>query len=175
VPTKLQRELSLFLYVDEAFEVAERAIDHLIEAATRASRPAGVCRLVLHASPSQSRTRALATARGFRSTTLTGRRLPQLVKICIPEVLSSRKWDSLRRELAVVSDLHLPPKMPSFDDVQRRGLLLARAATSEQFSVDFFSAETLFSPGLVLYPGRSGVIVPIQEHYAEELLGAVRQ
>jgi hypothetical protein len=90
VPTKLQRELSLYLYVDETTSVSERVIDHLIESASRASRAAGVCRLVLHTSLSQSRTRALAGHRGFRSTTVGGRRFDQLIKISIPEVVSRR-------------------------------------------------------------------------------------
>ena len=62
----------------------------------------------------------------------------------------------------------LPEHMPSWNTISDTGIVMESNEDSRTISP--FNFETLASPCALFYPGRTAVIVPIQEGYASKLL-----
>ncbi len=54
------------------------------------------------------------------------------------------------------------------------GVVLGRDSGQPSFTMTLFDFETFISPGYLIGPGRSAVVVPIKERYSDELLPQTR-
>jgi hypothetical protein len=63
--------------------------------------------------------------------------------------------------------------MPGYEEVSTSGISLRRPQKSGGDLVGLIDLETLFSPGIFVFPGRAGALIPIRQHFAEDLLGSM--
>ena len=66
--------------------------------------------------------------------------------------------------------------MPRYDELANTGVFLDKKADDRWSTISLFDFETLISPGALICPGRTAVMIPIRPAYADELLpSTVRQ
>lgn len=173
-PSKLKPEIILYLYVDETKRESQRVIEHFLELALREKSQATIFGMHLIHGLGQTFTRSIALKRGFRSRLSTTSDAQQpLYKISAGGVVTEESWSRFLKTIRKLSEVTLEPTMPSFEDVIREKLKLLQRRHKGETRIDLFDLETLMSPGLFLFPGRQGLIAPIREDYAEELMGEV--
>jgi hypothetical protein len=73
-----------------------------------------------------------------------------------------------------LAGVNLPLKMPSHEYITASGLAVQRPQSSTVDFISIFDLETLLSPGIILFPGRCGLLIPIRETFARNLLGDLR-
>ncbi len=168
IPQKFRTETIFYIYLDESAASVERAVDHLLERISRDLKPAGSYGLNLRHSLGQTITRSIAQSRGYRSDQTP---TDHLFKIAQAGVVTQEEWPRFRQRLQAITGVKVTNYLPNFDDVKRTGLELIAHQRVTPVPFSYFEFETLISPGLILYPGRPGVLIPIQKRYAEELLG----
>ena len=158
-----------YLYVDEANWNAEKAIDHLLESMTNRGHLGQFLACDLKLGQGQSRTREVAIRRGFQP--IRGEEVDAsqiLRKVSHRGAITSDDWESFRKDFKEATGVELPHSMPKQDELANTGIVLNSKGGPTTCS--YFDFETLVSPGSIICPGRSGVIVPIKEKYARELL-----
>lgn len=166
----------LHLYVDETSLWAETVIDHVLEVVLRDTQSPMVRMVVLDTSIEQTKTKNTAVKRGFLKTFWGDRRLPagQLSKLAANGLISTDNWDSFRTGVERSAGLRLPMRMPSNEEFNNTGIVIKNQSEGEIYRLSLFDFETLVSPGVVLCPGRSAVIVPIQLRFAKDLFAYVQ-
>ena len=65
--------------------------------------------------------------------------------------------------------------LPRYEELVNTGVVLDAETTSRPVTVSLFDFETMISPGVLIYPGRKAVMVPIREQYARELLSLTKE
>ncbi len=159
------------IYIDETVPGHRTIAEHLLCQCCLRTPGARISLIELFIRPDQSHTRMLAISRGFRPTEQIDQDY-RLVKPACRQVLTSSSWNRSIREFQQCTSLDLPNKMPTYAELQHTGVVLKESAdVSHTFSL--FDFETMISPGLLLPSGREGIIVPIKEDFAEDLLNAV--
>jgi len=173
VPRKMKCEQELFLYSDESVSTAERIIDHLLETVFRERSSMQLCGISLFHGPDQSMTRRIALERGFRSRSGPSRSAGGLFKLSVSGIITESGWEKLANQVRNISGALLPATMPRYEQIASSGLPVQRPQRRDADMVSLFDLETLMSPGLFMFPGRPGIVIPIQERFAEDLLGSV--
>ena len=91
-------------------------------------------------------------------------------------MVTKDSWSWFAREFEEVAGVALPNHMPRYDELANTGVFLDKKADDRWSTISLFDFETLISPGALICPGRTAVMVPIRPEYADELLpSTVRQ
>jgi hypothetical protein len=158
--------------VDEGHHASETIIDHLLDTIPRELSNGGPILLRLHISSGQVITRQAALLSGFQPPQGTFASSSKLQRLAIGKVVSEENWSSIRQSLASVAALSLPVPTPTFT-ADNPSLLVNTGTQSVEMTLR--EMERVLSPVLFLFPERAGVIVPIREQFARDLLGSSPQ
>lgn len=166
-------DVPLYLFQDEDKAISDRIIDHLLESALRTIGLDRPRRVLLHITHSQALTADIALKQGFERLTPESdtANLDLFWKVSMSGVVLPNTWGKFSTHLKQLTGLTLPEKMPKYSDVTRVGLNLG-VPHATNFVTNVFKLETIISPVMFLFPGRNGLIVPIQRVFAEGLLGS---
>lgn len=139
--------------------------DYLLDVLIREACSGGPITLELSRVPGQATVHSVARGHGFIKGTNS-----QLTKIALGKPLVAQNWITSTKELHRRTEFRLPTIMPANRDS-------AIAAFHREIDVQIQpdELENLLSPTILVWPGRTGVIVPITKRYADELLGTSRQ
>ena len=173
-PPSLDARVDLSLYVDENVHGSEIVIDHVLETVLRDSNPFTARMIVLQIAPEQLNTRATALKRGFRDDDCdSASKSRRLTKFAFNGVVGPHNWSDMASKFSQLTGLQLPHKMPKIEEFQNTGVIIVDRNEAPKGRLRLFDFETMVSPALVLCPGRSGLILPIQKQYAEDLLARI--
>jgi len=175
-PQNIVRTTVLHLYVEEQSPHAETVIDHVLEAALRDGQPNSVRIVMLGAAIEQTKTRITAAKRGFLKSFPGGEALPtgQLTKLSFNGLISPDNWSVFCADVAKATGLRLPIRLPTPEEFNNTGIVIKNQSDTFTCELSLFDFETLVSPGVVLCPGRAGLIVPIQLRFAKSLFSNVQ-
>ena len=170
----LSRKTDAYLFVDEKNPNADRAIDHLLESMITRGNFGQLFSFDLRIGSGQIRTREVAIMRGFQPVRDgEGGNLKSLRKVSYRGAITRDKWQSFKRDFKEATNYELlAHSMPSYQEMSNTGIILVGQDKSQPLTVSLFDFETLVSPGSLICPGRGGVMIPIREDYANELLPA---
>lgn len=168
----LKRAADVYLCVDEGHHAAETIIDHLLDAIPREVSGVAPTLVRLHIPSGQVVTRQSALSMGFLPPDGASDGTSKLQRLAVGRVVSAENWASVRQSLVSVAALSLPTQMPTFT-AGNPSVLVNTGQRDVEMSLT--EIERALSPVLFLFQGRGGVIVPIQEQYARELLGSSPQ
>jgi hypothetical protein len=132
--------------------------------------------VVLDAPIDQTKTKDTAAKRGFLKTFSGEDHSPagQLSKLTANGLISPENWGAFRRDVEKDTGLRLPMRMPNYVEFNHTGIVIKNQSDGGTFKLSLFDFETLVSPGVVLCPGRSAVMVPIQLRFAKGLFAYVQ-
>jgi GNAT superfamily N-acetyltransferase len=172
------RDFPLYVIVDETVRAAQNAVDHALEAVSRAAPKGHMVKVDLITAGNQIETRETARKRGFA---LIKERESEdgfmtSSRYIYRRVISEENWSLFAADIEAVSGLRVSRRCPTYSELSNTGLLLQHRRGNVTTPVRLFEFETAFAPGILLTKGRPGVIVPIQDQYAAELIAlAARQ
>jgi GNAT superfamily N-acetyltransferase/predicted nucleic acid-binding protein len=165
-PSNVTADCSFFFFIDENDPGAERTIDHIFETVFRAGTPQHFRRITLRTGLANEFIKATAMLRGFRAL---DSRNDTLVKLSWSGIVTTENWKDFGYDFFKLSGLKLPPIIPDIKNDNEESIELNDPKNQKNWKVSVFQFETLISPGMVLYPGREGLLVPIRPQYAAEL------
>ena len=169
--SRVGQDTLTFLYINEGHPNYDSAIGCLLESSMDIGSYGRLCRVDLRTSPRQIKTREVAISRGFRPMDhQEGRVSDDLTKFSLKGMVTGDNWASFRREFEDMTDLELPCKMPTHEELANTGVFLREKAIARKLTALLFDFETLISPGKLICSGRSAVMIPIRDEYASELL-----
>jgi len=170
-PKTLGRHKILHIYVNERLPHSEMVIDHFFESALRDAKPFSARLIILNTGPEQLNTQSTAVARGFLSSFSQANNSSRrsLSKFAFTGLITKENWHSLRNKFKELTDHRLPEKMPNFTEFINTGIIIRNQKGTPVCSLSLFDFEILISPGIVLCPGREGLIVPIKKRFAKNL------
>lgn len=168
----LRRAADIYLVVDEEHYAAETIIDHLLDTTSREASNGTATLLRLHIPRGQVTTRQAAISSGYQPPEGALDNSFDLQRVAIGRVVSSENWNDVRQSLISVAALSLPTVMPP---LAATSSIWSINTGQKSFEIPLAEMEQILSPALFVLPNRAGVIVPIQEQYARELLACSPQ
>lgn len=168
----IKRVADVYLCVDEGHHAAETIIDYLVDVIPRELSDVAPTLVRLHIPSGQMMTRQVSLSMGFLPPDKTPAGASTLQRLAVGRVVSAENWNPVRKSLVSVATLSLPVQIPTFTTANP-SLLVNTGQRDIEMSLA--EIERSLSPVLFLFQGRDGVIVPIQEQYARELLGSSPQ
>ena len=171
------RDTTAYLYVNEDHPSSDSAISRILESSINYGSYGQLSRLDLEISPRQIRTREVAISRGFQPSGFQRRDASgSLTKISMKGMVTRDSWFSFASEFEEIAGVALPNRMPRYDELANTEVFLDKKADDRWSTISLFDFETLISPGALICPGRTAVMIPIRPAYADELLpSTVRQ
>ena len=171
------RDTTAYLYVNEDHPSSDGAISYVLESSINSGNYGQLSRLDLEISPRQIRTREVAISKGFQPSGIERRDASgSLTKISLKGMVMRDGWFSFVSEFEELAGVMLPSRMPRYDELVNTGIFLRKINNDRRSTISLFDFETLISPGAVICPGRTAVMIPIIPAYADELLpSTVRQ
>ncbi|MBY5601740.1 GNAT family N-acetyltransferase [Rhizobium leguminosarum] len=139
--------------------------DFLLDLLIREACAGGPITLELEQVPGQAMVHSIARGHGFIKATNS-----RLIKIAMGKPLVVQNWVASTKELHRRTGFRLPPAIPVNADAIVTGF-----NQEADVKIQPDELENLLGPTIFVWPGRSGVIVPITKRYADELLGTSRQ
>ena len=159
------------LCVDEEFSNVDRIVDHLLEQSINRSARGQLGRVDLKTGPGQVGIRDTAIKRGFRrADSESGRGSNDLSKMSMMGPITENNWRGFRNSFREATGRVLPRDLPRYEELINTGVVLEAEGAVRTLSVSLFDFETVISPGALIARGRIGVMVPVQESYARQLL-----
>ena len=168
-PLYIHTPTRILVHVRPDHVAAHRFADHLLDEGVRRASAAGPITIELPWVPGQTTVQQLAMLRGFVPNKDRG----VLIKGAIGRPVTPNSWDKFSRQLRRTTALHLPEEPPSLQSA-RSGISVSNPE-GEKFSIPLEVLEDALGPTLVLLPGRDGVIVPITQRFADDLLNTGNQ
>ena len=154
------------LYIDEGCPKSVAAIDHFLEKALRYKSGFSYA-LNLYIGKGQGITRHTLGKKGFFGTG------EHFVKIISSQFLDANNWGRFSKDIKSISGLSIPEKLPSKKEIINTGICVTD--TNNQIeSFSWFDFETIIGPRFILNADRDCILVPIQENYANGLIGNVK-
>ena len=171
------RDTTAYLYVNEDHPSSDGAISYILESSINSGGYGQLSRLDLEISPRQIRTREVAVSKGFQPSGVQRRDVSgSLTKISLKGMVMRDGWSSFVNEFEEIAGVVLPNRIPRYDELVNTGIFLRKKTSDRRSTISLFDFETLISPGAVICPGRTAVMIPIIPAYADELLpSTVRQ
>jgi hypothetical protein len=126
--------------------------------------------ITLNTGPDQPKTISTALKKGFLAAFGDDDKKPlrELIKFVFNGLITANNWYVLKQKFEELTDLRLPNRIPNIDEFSNTGIII-KSKFGKQSCLSLFDFETLVAPGIVLCPGRDGVIVPLQKKYAKYL------
>ena len=125
----------------------------------------------LKTSPGQVTIRDVAVKRGFRRPDLkNGAGSKDLNKMSMMGAITESNWRTFRNSFQEATGRELPRDLPRYEELVNTGVVLDAEGTGRPLAVSLFDFETVISPGALVSRGRVGVMVPVREPYARQLL-----
>ena len=170
-------DTTAYLYVNEDHPSSDGAISYILESSINSGSYGQLSRLDLEVSPRQIRTREVAISRGFQPLGFQRRDVSGgLTKISLKGMVTRDSWSSFASAFEEIAGVALPNRMPRYDELANTGVFLDKKSDDRWSTISLFDFETLISPGALICPGRTAVMIPIRQEYADELLpSTVRQ
>jgi len=168
-PDKLNNIVTLHFYIDENTPNVTQAIDHILEKSSKDTKLNESARIDLFIHKQQDITRDTASKRGFISSQSSS-----LSKIVHHGFLDEHNWNKFKMDFEVLSGYLLQDKIPNQATLENTGILIQNPNSLFKNPLSLFDFETLISPAFLLYKDRECLLIPIQEQYANRLLGNVR-
>ena len=171
------RDTTAYLYVNEDHPSSDSAISYILESSINVGSYGQLSRIDLEISPRQIRTREVAISRGFQLSGFQRRDVSGgLTKISLKGMVTRDSWSSFASAFEEIAGVALPNRMPRYDEFANTGVFLDKKSDDRWSTISLFDFETLISPGALICPGRTAVMIPIRQEYADELLpSTVRQ
>lgn len=165
------RESVARLYVDEEFSNVDRIVDHLLEHSINRGARGRLCRVDLKTGPGQVTIRDIAIKRGFRRPdSKSGPGSKDLSKMSMMGPITENNWRDFRNSFREATGRELPRDLPQYEELINTGVVLEAERAGRPSAVSLFDFETVISPGALISRGRIGVMVPVRESYARQLL-----
>lgn len=155
---------TMIVHVRHEHRDAELFADHLLSTLVRSSCERAPIAIELVHLQGQSIVHALAAARGFHRSANS----PTFAKIALGRPCTASAWPSVVQQVRRRTGLVLP-------DALSDGEVNISTANGTETRINTALLEDVLGPTLFVWPGRSGVIVPIARMYADELLGTAVQ
>ena len=168
-PDKLNNIVTLHFYIDENTPNVTQAIDHIIEKSSKDTKLNESARIDILTHKQQDITRDTASKRGFISG-----QSGSLSKIVYHGFLDEYNWNKFKIDFKVLSGYSVQDKIPNQATLENTGILIQHPNSLFKQALSIFDFETLISPAFLLYKNRECLLIPIQEEYANRLLGNVR-
>lgn len=168
----IKRAADVYVCVDEGSHTAETIVDHLLDSIPHTLSVVAPTLVRLHIPQGHGMTRQAALSMGFLPPDGASDGTSKLQRLAVGRVISAANWASIRQSLDSVASLAMPSRVPTF--VTPNPNVLVNTGKRE-VEIPLFDIERFLAPVLFLFSFRGGVIVPIQEQYARELLGSSPQ
>ncbi len=172
--SKFRKETAFYFYLDESKREVQRVVDHVFEVLFRDQDLASIFGIHIIHGAGQSITRSTALKRGFRSAVRSDRDTVQpLYKVGVAGTITNSTWLLFAKEIDELASIRVQDTMPTFEAIKNGGLKFEQQQSRVKGKIELFDLETLISPGLFMFSGRQGAVIPIKEKFANELLGGV--
>jgi len=161
-----------FLYINTTHPNVSKITDHLLESLSRDSVARCFKRTNLSINPGDSELTAIVLECGYRKVKGSYSRFSK-VTYCGP--VFSEDWPAFIKAYEEISGFRLPLRAPNHQEFENSGVVVKNTESSDSYNVKLFDFETLNSPAIILCPDRQGVLIPIRQIYANDLLSQVRR
>jgi GNAT superfamily N-acetyltransferase/predicted nucleic acid-binding protein len=162
-----------YILADETNAGAQPAVDHLLGALLRSLPERRLINCELMTARSQVATRSTARLLGFSRVVSHVGPLVGLAKHAYRGVVGPAEWGHFVAQVRSATETELPAACPSFRDATSTGFLLSKRSENIKRAIELMTFETELSPLIVAVSGRNGVLVPIRDKLASELLPEV--
>jgi GNAT superfamily N-acetyltransferase/predicted nucleic acid-binding protein len=169
----LKRVFSATIVADEDHPAVETALDAILYRFSQEATKGEPARLRLSIPRGQVITVQLANEQGFREvpTSKVGHQIAE--RISFGGVVFPEKWQEFRSQMEKLSSNRFQASPPG--QVGSDASLEFEAEDGTKQDIRLSDLESTMSPICFLSPQRKSVIIPIQPHFAAELLGTSRQ
>lgn len=160
-PTKANRAYRLAIHFREDNRYKFLFAEHLFDLALQQASKDAISSIELELSSKQPTLVALAHSKGFIPST------PGTLyrKIAIGRPVTKKHWPEIVQETQRRTSFAIASEMPS-----RREKLQVKNPSGNKMQLSQFEFEKLFTPTVIAWGHRDGVIVPIKPFYSKELL-----
>ena len=160
-PTKPNRTHRLAIHFREDNWYKFLFAEHLFDLSLQQASKHAVTSIVLELSSRQPTLAVLAHSKGFITST------PETLyrKIAIGRPVTKRHWPEIVQETQRSTRFAITGEMPS-----KRQKLQVKNLIGNNMQLSQFEFEKLFTPTVIAWGDRDGVIVPIKPFYSKELL-----
>lgn len=162
-PRVANQEYKLLIHCREEIMNAELFSDFLIDLALREASRKAVSIVNLEQLPKQPTLMGLSRAKGFTKP----RNKTYLDKIVVGRPITKRSWPAISDETRRGTGLRLPRQMP-----RSNKSIEIENYSGRKYSLSRNQFETLIGPTVIAWENKSGVLIPIQPVYSQQLLTA---
>jgi ribosomal protein S18 acetylase RimI-like enzyme/predicted nucleic acid-binding protein len=164
-PTSIDAPARVLVHVRSDHVSCDVFADHLLDVQCEEACRNGPITIELPCILGQSVVRRAASLRGF----LPISHGETLIKVALGRPVTAESWPMIARQTRRRTGLRLPEAAPTTDAV-RTGIDV-QGPGGQTISVRLAALEDALGPTILIWPGRTGAIVPIARNYAGELLG----
>jgi ribosomal protein S18 acetylase RimI-like enzyme len=170
----LHARANVRLIADEEHPAAETVLNCVVAKICSEASRTGPVLLRLCTPPGHVASQKVALLHGFRPPDVPEAEGTQfLQKVSIGRPVTPSNWNKMKKTVQQCSGLILPEAPPDCSDVEVSVGFVTAGGSSGTMSLP--RLESLFSPALIVGPGRGGSIAPIRRVYSERLLQASEQ
>jgi len=159
--------MAAIVHVRPDHVLCELFADYLIEFVCRESCKIGPVLVDLANVPGQAAVRRAAAAKGFYAA----RRGDHFSKIAVGRPITANKWEGTAAQIRRKCGLSLPIVHPSSNALS----VDLKRSDGADVKIRLSELENLIGPTIIVWGDRTGVIVPIEKDFADELLGTRQQ
>lgn len=163
--TGINSSARLLAHVRAGHVAIEIFADYLLRALVLQTCKTAPTTLELVDIPGQFIVRQAAMACGFAK----GKNDHVLSKIAVGKPMTARQWPIIAEQIRRKTGISISSSMPTSKMIE------IRRTDGAAVKVPLEAVEDAFSPTLIIWQGRNGVIVPIAKHFADDLLGTTDQ
>lgn len=169
ISSHANKEIRASICVNENASAASKIIDHLLAQITKSSLRDSFGTIKVTVPVSNIKTIETLQTQGFFRTSIANQKTIQFKKASFEYILSSENWDKTRSFLKESINLSIPAHFPCGKEWQNTGVYIENKDKSSALSL--FEFETIISPTMVIFPERTGIIMPIEYKYSRLLFG----
>ena len=169
MPTNIDAAARVLVHVRTDHVAWETFADHLLDTQCQEACRSGPITIELPHLPGQSAVRRAAILRGF----LPEPKADTLIKVALGRPVTTESWTAIARQTRRRTGLRLPETYPDANAVLSG--LVVHGPDGRPVTVRLSVLEDALGPTILVWPGRTGVVVPIAKNYADDLLGTGAQ
>ena len=165
MPSNIDAPARILVHVRPDHVASETFADHLIDLHCHEASRSGPITIEMPRIPGQTVVRRTAILRGFLSIP----NADALIKVALGCPVTKKNWAVVARQTRRRTGLRLPENPPDAGAVQNG--LVVYGPDGRPVTVRLAALEDAVGPTILVWPGRDGVVVPIEKNYADDLLG----